>query len=125
MYSSEPGLACANDRLSAVSDLEFVKDVGKVVAHGFGAEHQALCNLSIVVSLSQQQEDFPLALGQFRKRLRWCGQGFGGSKVANQAFGNGWTEDGFPATDGLDRSQRLVLVGAFEQVAARTSAHGS
>jgi hypothetical protein len=65
-------LSCPDDGLDPVGDLELVEDIGEVIAHRFGTENQALCNLGIVVSLGQQREDLTLALGQFGKGLRGC-----------------------------------------------------
>src|SRR5438270_612601 len=117
-------LSCSDNGLGSISDLELVEDIGEVVAHRLGTEHQALRNLNVVTPLGQQSEYFTLALGQFGKRLRWYCRCARWRKVTNQAFRNGRAEDRLAATDGFDGAQRLLLVGPFEQVTTRPGTHG-
>jgi len=50
---TQSGFSGANDGLGAIGDLELVEDVREVIAHGFGAEEQALRDLGIVLALGE------------------------------------------------------------------------
>jgi hypothetical protein len=50
-----------HNRLRTISDLQLAQDVGDVVSHCFGAQHQPGCDLCICRSLRDQVQDFSLA----------------------------------------------------------------
>lgn len=57
------GRAGLDDRLGAVSHLEFVEDVGDVIANGFIANNQLPGNFLVVESPGNQDEHLSLTLG--------------------------------------------------------------
>ena len=53
MVLAHSSFSSSDDGLSAVGDLEFVEDVGEVVAHCLGAEEKALRDLGVVLALGE------------------------------------------------------------------------
>src|SRR5215472_12321693 len=90
VYSSESCLACANDRLCAVSHLKLAEDVGDMVAHGLHTDDQRLRNLGVPTSLGHQRQHLALAVGQFWKEVRRHSGPVRGKEV-DQLPGNGRT----------------------------------
>ena len=113
-------------RLSPVGNLELREDVGDVVAHRFRAQDQVGGDVSIGFALGNQGENLVFAVRQLREEL--CGATLRGwssaAEVVNQALGDGRTKDGLTARHSTDGAQSLLLHGALEEVAARSSANG-
>src|SRR5215472_3128889 len=93
-YSSESCLACANDRLCAVSHLQLAEDIRDIVTYGLHTDDQHLRNLGVLASLCYQHQHLALALGQFGKKLRRRG-GPGRGKEVEQPLGNRRAKDRF------------------------------
>src|SRR5437016_1471724 len=97
-----------------------------MVAHRLGTQDQVGGDLSIGLALSEKREYFVFALRQLREellgaRLRtWACA----AEVVHQALGDGRAEDGLAAGHGTDSTQRLLLHGALEEVAASPGADG-
>ena len=90
---SQSSLPGSKHRLRAINHLQLAEDVGDVVAHRLGAEHQFFSNLRVAFAQCDQSQDFPLASRQIRKGgLRQDGLHIG--KILHQAPGNGWAENG-------------------------------
>src|SRR5437879_5938627 len=105
-----------------VSDLQLAEDVRDVVTISIGTEDEASSNLSIAVTLSDEVEDFALALGQFGECLRRR-NGPGSGKEIDQAGGDGRAEDGLTSTNGADGLEYIGLLRVFEHVASRARPH--
>src|SRR5437763_815863 len=113
--ASFPG---ANNSLCPVGHLQFTEDVGDVIGYGFETEAEPPGNVVVVVSLGDQAEDLTFAVGELGKDL-WRQDGLGSGEEVDQPLGNGRTEDRLTSANGPDRSQDLILVGIFQDVAAR------
>jgi hypothetical protein len=92
-----------------------------MVGHRFRAEGEVASNVAVAVALSDEIENHPLALGEFREELRQDERAGSGEEV-DQPLGNGRAENGFPTAYGANGAQDLVLVGVLEDVTTGTGA---
>src|SRR5581483_6141315 len=108
--------------LQATGHLQFAKDRGDVVTHGFRANHQLLCNRQIGVTLCNERQDLSFTLRQSRKPLggswRWR------PKVLHQAPSDGRTKDGLSGAHHLNSLQCFLALSTLEKIAKRSSTHG-
>jgi hypothetical protein len=58
---AQSGIACPDNGFSPISDLEFVEDIGDVVADGFLADCQPFGYRRIIFTLSDEVEHLPFA----------------------------------------------------------------
>jgi hypothetical protein len=63
LVASQSSLAGFDDCLGAVSHLDFIEDVGDVIADGFAADVQLLSDLLVTQSLGDEAQDIALTLG--------------------------------------------------------------
>src|SRR5689334_21617990 len=93
-----------------------------MIADGLGAERQFLGDLGVALTMSDHAQYLAFAVGQFRKEMCWWHRTRICEKL-NETTGNGRTEDRLSMRDGVNRTQHLRFVRAFEQIAMRPGAH--
>jgi len=119
---SQPSLAGQDHGVRPVGHLQFVEDIGGMIANGLGAEDKPLGNFDVVEALRHQVEDLALALGQLGEGLggqRWPGHG----EETRQTLGNRRAEESFAAHGSPDGTQYLGLIGAFQDIPTRSGPH--
>lgn len=117
---SEAGVACGDDCLVSVGDLQLGEDRRDVVSDGFLGEDEASCDGSVVEPMRDQIEHFPLAPGELREG-RIC-YGLGACEEGDDLVGAPRPEDCFAAGDGGHGRPNGVFVCVLEQVTARPRA---
>ena len=62
LFLTQSGLPRSDDGLGAVGYLEFAEDVEDMIGNAIEAEDQVVGDVAVVVALSDQVEDFALAV---------------------------------------------------------------
>src|SRR5439155_10728164 len=97
----EACLPRADDGLRPVGHLELAQDVGDMVAHGFGAQHEAGGDFGVLLALGDQVEDLPFAVAELREHPRQ-GSGSKAGEELHQPSGDSWAEDSFALANRAD-----------------------
>src|SRR5260370_16873625 len=98
-----------------------------MVAHRLGTQDKMGGDLSIGLALGDQGENLVFAVRQLREELRgsalrsWSSA----AEIVHQAFCDGRTKDRLAVSHSANGAQGLLLYGALEQLAARSSPNGS
>ena len=114
------GQACAaggQDRFGPVGDLQLGQDVGHMVGDRLGSEVQCLTDRGVVLTVGDEGQDVPLAIGELWKHHR---PGRRRVEPIEEAFGGPWAEDDVTASGSPDCVHDVVLAGPFEEVSAGT-----
>jgi len=110
-YAGEAGVACFDDCFGSVEHLQFLLkmfDTWLRTVFGLSTSRRAIAGL-----LSDLLEHFSIARGEPGECLGGrCGE------VVDQSSGYGWAEDRFAVGNGADGADGLLVVCAFEEVAA-------
>ena len=61
-----------NDGLCPISNLEFAENIGDMVLHRLGTQHQVSGNRGIALALGDQVKDLALPLGEVREGHGRC-----------------------------------------------------
>src|SRR6266568_8048002 len=62
-----------HDGFETTGHLQFAEDRGDMIAQGFGADHQLLCNRLVGIALSYEPQNLSFTLCQIRERLGGAG----------------------------------------------------
>lgn len=114
----QPRVARFDDRLRAVSDLEFGKNVVDVIPNCFRCNAELLRDLCVIESLCDEVQHLTFTLRKFGQD--WCLVLF---EITHQAFRNFGTKERLAIRGGAKRAQQFFLPCAFENVTARARAH--
>src|SRR5207248_60079 len=86
-FTSQARISGAHNGLCPISDLELAEDIGDMVLHRLGTQHQLPGNRSIALALGDQVEDLALTLSEVREGHGRCRR-WERSEVMNQALRN-------------------------------------